>query len=315
MNQKKQDIGVMNNFSFDLAFGFDENDFELTTDTNNHVCKDGFIVYMEGTEYGGIIDKIRVNTETKELVYSGRTWHGILETKVLEPNPGDDYLIVNGEANGVISTLITRMGLDDLFRASSELSNLVLNNYKMNRYIKGYSGIKKMLSSIGGKLQIAFKDGYVELSAKPLIDYSHDDEFDSTQVKFDVEKVYKPTNHVICLGKGDLAERVVINLYADEMGNISHVQTAFGLDEVTDIYEYANAESDEELEEGGRNLLEEAWNQDSLQIDFDATKDYDIGDIIGARENVTGIFIAKPISKKIVSIKNNEITISHKVGE
>lgn len=315
MNQQKEDIGTLLDYTFDLAYGYDENDFNLTVNTNNHVCEAGYIVYIEGTEYGGVIDRIRVNTKTDELVYIGRTWHGILETKIFQPDDGEDYLICNGEANSVIASLITRVGLGDLFRASSDISEVVINNYSMNRYIKGYSGLKKMLASFNGKLKVNFQEGFVVLSAEPLIDYSQDDEFDSSQIDFDIEKNYKCTNHVICLGKGDLAERQVIHLYADEDGNISHTQTQFGLNEVCDTYENSNSESIEELEQGGTDLLKESWNTDSLQVDFDGAKNYDIGDIVGARENTTSIVMAKPIIKKIISINKEIITIQHKVGE
>lgn len=312
---EKEDVGVMQNFTFDLAFGVDENNFELTVNTNNHVCKDGYILYIEGTEYGGIIDKIRVATASNQLVYGGRTWHGILESKIIEPDSGEDYLVCNGEANAMLASLIIRMGLSDLFKASSESSGLIINSYKMNRYVSGYLGIRKMLGTVNGKLKINFQDGFVILSAEPLVDYSQDDEFDSSQIDFDVTKNYRPTNHMICLGKGDLAERQVIHLYADKSGNISHTQSQFGMDEVTDVYENVNAESDEELENGGVEALKEAWNTDELQVDFDSTRSYDIDDIVGARENTTGIFIARPIAKKIVTIKDDVVTISHKVGE
>lgn len=312
---QKEDIGVMKNFTFDLAFGVDENNFELTVNTNNHVCREGYILYIENTEYGGIVDNIRVATASNQLIYGGRTWHGILESKVIEPDQGEDYLVCNGEANQVLGLLINRMGLSDLFKASSESSGLTVNAYKMNRYVKGYLGIRNMLETVNGKLKIDFQEGFVILSAAPLVDYSQDDEFDSSQIDFDVKKNYRHTNHMICLGKGDLAERQVIHLYADTAGNISHVQSQFGMDEVTDVYENVNAESDEELENGGIKALKEAWNTDELQVNFDSTRSYDIGDIVGARENTTGIFVARPIAKKIVTIRDDVVVISHKVGE
>lgn len=316
MDERKRDIGVMKNFSLDLAYGEDENNFELTTITENNVCKSGFYIYAEGTEYGGIIDSIEVKTSSNSLSYKGRTWHGILGSKILQPDEGQDYLTLSGDANQVLSELIQRMGLGDLFVAADTPSGLMVKNYKMNRYIDGYKGIMKMLQSVNGKLNLTFRQGYATLTATPLVDYSKSEEFDSSQISFEIKKNFKPTNHVICLGAGDLAERTVIHLYADKDGNISYTQTFFGMDEVCDVYDYSNAESDEELEEGGRELMQKSWNSDSVKIKFTNTSSvYDIGDIVGAKENVTGISIVQKIIKKIVVLKNERATISYKVGE
>lgn len=316
MDERKRDIGVMKNFNLDLAYGEDENNFELTTVTGNNVCKSGFYIYAEGTDYGGIIDSIEVKTSSNSLSYKGRTWHGILGSKVIEPDEGQDYLILSGDANQVLAVLIQRMHLGDLFVASNIPSGLVVRNYKMNRYIDGYKGIVKMLQSVNGKLNITFRQGYATLTAKPLVDYSKNEEFDSSQISFEIKKNFKPTNHVICLGAGDLAERTVIHLYADKDGNISHTQSFFGMDEVCEVYDCSNAESDEELESGGKEVIEKSWNSDSVKINFtNSSSVYDIGDIVGAKENVTGISIVQKIIKKIVTLKNERATISYKVGE
>lgn len=314
-NSQKEDVSVLDSFKFDLAYGFDENNFELSTGINNHVCKEGFILYIEGTEYGGIIEGIRVETEENRIVYKGSTWHGLLDSKILEPDAGEDYLVLSGDANAVLASLITRMGLDGLFQVKNEVSGIEIRDYSMNRYIQGYTGIKKMLAAVNGKLKFNFKDGYVQIWVESLIDYSQDDEFDSDQIDFVIEKNFIPVNHVICLGKGELKDRTVIHLYTDADGNISKNQSFFGLEERTTIFENTNAESEDELEKGGIEMLQELRNSDSLQVSFDSTKDYDIGDIVGARENTTGIFMAKPIIKKIISIENNIVKIQHKVGE
>ena len=316
MDDKKRDIGVMKNFTLDLAFGEDENNFELSTVMENNVCESGFYIYAEGTDYGGIIDQIKVNTSSNSLKYIGRTWHGILGSKILQPDDGQDYLILSGDANQVLAELIQRMNLGDLFVAPDAPSGLTVRNYKMNRYIDGYKGIVKMLQSVNGKLNITFRQGYATLTAKPLVDYSKNEEFDSSQISFEIKKNFKPTNHVICLGAGDLAERTVIHLYADKDGNISHTKSFFGMDEVCEVYDCSNAESNEELENGGREVIEKSWNSDSVKINFtNSSSVYDIGDIVGAKENVTGISLVQKIIKKIVTLKNERATISYKVGE
>lgn len=316
-NNKGEDLGVLQNHKLDLAYGSDENDFELTVSNTDHVCGNGSVIYIEGTEYGGIVDSIRVDTASDELVYKGLTWHGLLESKVIEPNVGEDYLVISGDANTVLATLISRMGLSDLFKASSEVSKLNISNYFMNRYVKGYTGIKKMLATVNGKLRFMFKDGYVVLWAEPVVDYSHDDEFDSDQIDFVIEKKFKPINHVICLGKGELKDRKIVHLYADAEGNISRTQSLFGLDERTAIYENSNVESEEELINGGLEVMQESRNSGELQFKFDATDEetaYDVGDIVGAKELVTGITMSRPIAKKIVNITDDLVKIDYKVG-
>ena len=316
MNAEKEDVGALKDYTFDLAFGLDENDFECKIVSNNHCCEAGFYLYYEGAEYGGIVDSVKVDTDRGEITYSGRTWHGILNSKVLEPNAGEDYLVCDGKANSVLDSLINRMGLGALFQASAEDSGINISNYKMNRYICGYEGIKKMLKASGAKLNIIFKKGFVVLSAEPIIDYSKDEQFDTDQIDFVVKKNSHPINHVICLGKGDLAEREVIHVYADENGCISTTQSLTGIAEVSAVYDNANAESSVELQQGGIEIIQKSWNSDELEFDFDSNDEtYDVGDIVGAKEKLTGIEVNAEITKKIVKINNNTTTISYKVGE
>lgn len=316
MNPDMEDVGVLQSYNMDLAFGLDENNFECTIAAASHCCEAGYFLYFEGTEYGGIIDSIKVNTETQEISYIGRTWHGILDSKILCPDAGTDYLTVTGEANAVISSLLSRLGLTSLFKASTAISGISFNNFKIDRYISGYKGIKKMLKSQNAKLQFVYEEGFVTLSAKSIVDYSQDEQFDADQIALDITKNYMPANHCICLGQGDLREREVIHLYANSSGQIGHTQSLTGILENTIVYDYPNAESSDELENGGIERLQEAWN--SSKVDFDFTSDdatYDIGDIVGTVEQITGIFVKSEITKKIVTINKGIISINYKVGE
>lgn len=316
-NINREDVGVLKDYTFDLAFGSDENDFELTIDVNHHCCAADCLVYIEGTEYGGIIDGVRIVTRDDSLIYKGRTWHGILASKILQPDAGKDYLILSGEANAVIATLIERTGLSDLFVASEEDSGLTISNYSMNRYIGAYEGITKMLATVSGKLQFKVnQEGMVVLSALPAVDYTQDEQFDNDQVEMEIDKTYNHANHVICLGKGELAERQVVHLYMDAERNISETQTFFGMEEITVVYDNANAESLEELKQGGIDKLKESASSDSAKMDFDAESTvYDIGDIVGAKETVTGTYAQEKITKKIVNISQGLVNIEYKVGE
>ena len=315
MNDSREDVGILHDYKLDLAYGEDENDFELQIPSSAHCCGKGFFLYMDGTEYGGIIDEIASDTEAEEVTYTGRTWHGLLNSKIIEPDAGQDYLVLSGEANAVIGALITRLVLGDLFAASDEDSGLTISNYKMNRYIPAYEGIRKMLKNEEGKLRFAFKGGKVILSAHTRGDYTQDGNLDSDMVDLKVKRHYNPVNHLICLGRGELADREVIHLYVDADGNISKTQTFMGIDERADVYDNSSAESLEDLENGGIDRLKELALADEVEAALDEDSDqYEIQDLVGAADNIIGLTVTAEITKKIVTIDSGQITISYKVG-
>lgn len=315
-NSNFEDVGVLSDYSFDLAFGADENDFELIVDSANNCCGAKSLVYIEGTEYGGIIDGIAVDTANDKLTYNGRTWHGILETRVIEPDEGQAYCVVSGEANAVIGSLIERLGLSDLFEASAENSGLNISSYQFARYVDAYKGITAMLESVSGKMRFIFKNGKVVISALPAVDYSEDEQFDNDQIELKVEKTFSPVNHLICLGKGELTERLVVHLYADADGNISENQTLFGIDEVEKTHEMSSTDDIEKLIEEGTKKLKEYNSGGRVDMDFEAEETvYEIGDIVGTKEITTGVFVKEKITKKIVTIEKGVTNIEYKVGE
>lgn len=255
-----RELGVIDDFELDIAFGSDENNFSLQVSMDAHCCEAGYYIYIDGTEYGGIVDKIEPDTAADTVTYEGRTWHGIINGKVIEPEEGQDYRIVDGEANAVLAELVELLDLGDLFSVSSETSNVTINNYQFARYVAGYVGILDMLLKNDGKLKFTHTDGKVVLSAVPLCDYSKDEEWDSSQMDFSIVKNYRPTNHLICLGSGNLSERKVIHLFTDANGGVQPYTTAevplsdadyitskenqqlFGIEEVSETYDYGNAQ-------------------------------------------------------------------------
>lgn len=313
-NEEKEDIGVLDIYNLDLAYGADENNFEIQMPLYEHKCKENYFLYIEDSEYGGIIDTISVNTETEVVSYAGRTWHGILESKIIVPDIGEDYFIVSGDANEVMAALITRLGLGELMSANAESSGIYITEYKF-RYIDGYKGIASMLAEYGAKLKIIWHEGKAVLSAYPIVNYSENEEWDSDLVNFVIDKVYNKINHLICLGKGELSERLVINLYSDAAGNISTTQTFFDSKEIVSVYEQTNEADADKLTESGIKKFKTLRDLDKVEISFDATDEtYDIGDIVGATEQTTGIFIAKAITKKVVKTQQGLTVVEYEVG-
>lgn len=311
-NSKREDQGVLSTHSFDLSYGAAENDFSLTLGANETTLDDGACIYIEGTEYGGIVGGVKTSTNGETITYKGRTWHGILNRKVIQPDTGENYLVVSGDANKVLSFLIARLGLSGLFVVDENASVVNISSYKFHRYCKGYDGVADMLADNGGKLKIAWKDRAVHLSAEPIADYT---EFpvDGDVATLTVEQNKDKVNHLICLGKGDLAEREVIHLYADQFGNIGDVQHYTGLDEICDTYDNSNSE---DLRNDGVKKFAELRNNDKAEINLSKADGlaYDIGDIVGAKEYKSGVSVSATVTQKIVKIKNGVANTEYKIG-
>lgn len=312
---KGADIGVLSAYYFDMSFGASENDFEIILDAKEATLEDGAFIYIEGTEYGGINDGIKASTNGETVTYKGRTWHGIINSKVISPNVGENYYTVSGEANAVLFSLISRLGLSNLFTTSFDDSGIKISKYQFTRYCKAYDGIRAMLASANAKLHIEWKNRKVHLSAVPVADYT-EAPIDGDIATLSVEKHQNKVNHLICLGKGELSAREVIHLYVDQFGRIGNTQYFTGLNEYADTYENTNAESSEELRKGGIDRFKELRNNDKAEIALLETEGlfYDIGDIVGATEHKTGVNVTETVTQKIVKINNGVISTEYKTG-
>lgn len=337
MNHAMEDQGVLTDYEMDLAFGADENDFECLIPSNAHCCQAGWYLYAEGTEYGGIVDTIEVRSEANEVVYMGRTWHGIIGSKVIMPLTASDastadvavktadansaslvgkYLVISGDANRCIDFILARLGLNALFEAPEEDSGASVSEFQFDRFTDGYSGLVKMLASVGMKLHVEYINSKVVVSGVAKYDYATDEEFDPSLVELQLKKKVNSVNHLVCLGSGELDQRMVLHLYADASGNISQTQTLVGMDEFTAIYDYSSVESEEDLLSQGKERLKELWTPDEMVISLDDSSDfYDVGDKVGASDSITGLSVSATIKKKIVKLRNDYTTISYEVGE
>ena len=316
-NAKRVDLGVLLAHSLDLSFGIDENenDFELTLSKSEPILEDGSIIYIDGTEYGGIVGGMRSSSTDEVRTHIGRTWHGILNDKVICPDPGADYLIVSGEAHEIIGEMIERLGLGGLFKARAASSGIDIKKYQFARYIRGYDGFRAMLNSVSAKLKMSWSGTALELYAEPVVDYT-DQPVDGDEADLTVERYSSKVNHLICLGSGELAARMVLHLYVDQFGRIGSTQYYTGLEEIAEIYDYANAASMEELRDYGIKQLKDLRNNDKVELTAyeGSGLEYDIGDIIGGTDTTTGNTASAVVTQKIVNIKNGVVSIKYKTS-
>lgn len=300
-------------FTLDCAWGKEENDFELVMSATATIDA-GAYIYVDGSECGGVVDAMedQLTSGVSTLTYSGRTWHGVLANKILEPDRGKDYLTVSGTASTVISSLISRVGLDAVFDAvdSPTAGAQTIKSYQFDRYTDCYTGLRKMCAASGLKLRLAYASGKVRVWAEPAAHYG--DSIDSDLIDFDVTRTWRKPNHLIGLGKGDLAARTVVHWYADAKGNVSQSQSLKGVDEITQVYDYSSAEANE-LNQKTREKLQELQSEGDVKVTVrdDANVVFDVGDTVTARDNLTGITVNASITKKIVKVSGGVLSVDY----
>ena len=297
---------------FDCAWGSGENDFELTL-YDGTVLPDRGRVYIDGTEVGGIIDHMKdeLTDNVSTVTYSGRSWHGVLDGKVLQPDSGQDYLAVSGAVDKVLSSLVSRVDLASLFKVRSD-SVKNIPKFQFERYCTAYDGIRKMLAANGLKLMFEESDGTIWLYATPVVD--HADTVDSDLVDFSITKDYRRTNHMIGLGKGDLRNRLVVHYYADASGNVSTTRTFGGVDEIAAVYDYSSAEQSE-LDKQTKKQLQDLQGTGAVEVTAHDGLLLDVGDKVAGRDNLTGLSVSASVLKKIVKLSDGVLSVSYEVGD
>lgn len=270
----------------------------------------GCYVMMEDSEFGGVVDGITVDTSKDTTRIDGRTWHGVLESTIVVPDKGKDYLELSGECNALLGILIARLGLGYIFKADTSDSGFRVSNYRFSRLgseMGGWTSMRKMLLSAGAKLQIRYSgaDRRVILSAVPRGNYL-DNYMDGESHAFSITKG-RPVNHLYCMGTGELRNRTVVNLYADSKGRVSETQTLFGADYNGAVYDSPSAD-EASLREDGRKFLEQCQaSLSSCTMRSDESGSYEIDDIVGGASVAEGFSVVTSIAQKVAILKDGYV--------
>jgi hypothetical protein len=301
---------------YDFEVGDDDNTFLVTCLRSEwETIYDGSRIYIPNTEYGGLFKRLKTNTKNGTISAGGYTWRGMLQNKVLCPEAGDDYATDSGELNAIIGSRVSA-AFPGLFVGSNESTGIEVD-YQYNRYVTLYDGLKAMLKSVGYKMRISYnmETGKVIVEAVPIVDYSSQIEYSSDMnANYYMTKEGTGVNHLVCLGNGELKDRVVVDLFVDENGNISETQTFFGADEIAQVYDYAGAARDD-LIQSGTDQLKQLRNQNSFRIDLETVTDVEIGDIVGGRDYTSGMRMTAPITTKVVTWRNGFETTEYKLSD
>lgn len=301
------DVGKVPIFTMEMAFGDEENDFELTVPYSTELAKNT-LVYVPETEWGGLIREDAVIREDGLTFrrYKGPTWHGLLSQRVVRPDPGESHLRLTGAAGNIIQSLIERCRLADIF-VSGECGGAVID-VTLDRYCTLYEALRKALLAAGCVLTIQRDpDGLTRLGAtsRPVLI----DDAAGSRFGFRLERLH-PVNHLVCLGKGEMVDRPVIDVYADSNGDVSQTQSIFGVDEIEEPYDDSTAEQEALLEDGLKHL-KELQEFAHVEIILPAGDDYIIDSVVGIADAKTGLEATASICKAVVEfddVKPPEVT-------
>ena len=276
------------------------------------------LIYIMGTEYGGIIGEVLTDTTLDYVELKGLSWRGRLAKKIIQPPTGSDYKVVSGELHTVMKSLI-EPEFDGLIVVSQEDTGVTVSNYQFDRYCTLYDGLVKMLKSKWYRLQLSFRreqgePGYLFVEAVPIVDYSNRIELSrDCQLNYTMDDKRDGVNHLIVAGKGELQDRNVLHLYVQEDGSIGTQQYYTGLQEIAEIYENTSTETDE-LQSKSEERIRELMNKKTFKMDVAKLGlDVGIGDIVGGRDYLTGMYMAKPVENIVYELTNDVESRTYKL--
>lgn len=311
-----QEIGVIKDANIDIDVNGNEKEFSVQIARRNWTEQliFGNMVYVPDTEFGGRIGEIITDTTLDYVEAKGLTWRGMMQYKVIQPPSGSDYKTVSGELNTVLKNLI-EPEFGGLFVVSSVKTGVSVSNYQFDRYCTLLDGIEKMLKSKGYRLDIRHKrekgkKGYILISAKKVVDYSKQIELSrDSGLTYTMQDKRNGVNHLIITGKGELQDRNVFHLYVQKDGSFSKTTQYYtGANEIAAVYENTSTET-EELESQAEKKLQELCSKKIFGMDVEKLGiDVAIGDLVGGRDYLTGMYAKKPVSNIIYSVTNDSVS-------
>jgi hypothetical protein len=239
-----------------------------------------------------------------------------MSQSIILPPTGSDYKVVSGEANTILSDILEGV-LGGFFEVSTEDSGLTIDSYQFPLYVNTLDGLEGMLEKYGYRLSIVAEK---PLTGSPIVikvsavqatqvsgTYNKDNRI---PMEFTINNM--GINHLVCAGQGELQDRLKVDLYIDENGEVSTTQYYTGFQERTAFYDYGSAESEQDLIDNGTEELLNLASSKSLTMKSPQDIELEIGDTVKG-VFLDGTTIISPIVKKIYKITNGLSTVEYKI--
>ena len=271
--------------------------------------------FVDGTPWGGIVQR-RVSDTAVEgvLQWEGRTWQGVWADRIVEPAAGQDYYTSTGTDTACVTALITKLGLGTLFQVGTGTGASV--NYQHPRYKNGWTCLLKMLASIGEKpeFRISRTGGTVKVLVDCVAASTLDELADGELADVEMTAEFRPYNHIIGLGKGELSQRDVVHYYADSSGNVSSTKSITGMGERVTVYDSPSSEH-ADLVDGAMERLAELQGQGEVNVTLDEEADVTLGDYVNAYDQRIDASVTAMVSSCVVKIEDGITTCAWSAGD
>ena len=281
---------------FEIQMDMPETTYDLLWKENEISC----IVYVDGTEWGGLITGAEMSLADSRITYTGVTWRGLLSLYIIEPyisgQTPQDYKIVASGTN--VADALRALPMNPYISIQNS-SLTTTRQFQYNRYITVHEGATNMLLNSNASWRLYF--AYDEDSGKALltvgttndrtnlIEISQD--YDD-HVQLTIKRDGSTPKHIICLGQNELKDREVVHLYADDDWNVS--TTAISGAYPVDTYDYSGSESLQT--DGIKHFRELIAQHEQIEVMVSGIE-LNLGDIIAARELLTGEYVTAEITK------------------
>lgn len=284
---------------------------------NEQPILEGHYIYAPGTEWGGPVTTIKHNTGTQRVTIQGPTWRGLLHQRRIYPPAGQGYLVIEPEdANYLIGDIIGQ-SLGGIFVYSGELTGVDVGG--AFRYQTYAAAIQSTLADAGLTLRIRFDQTLraCVLDAQPVTSLSDVEVSQDYGVNFTSQiGSIDAANHCLALGSGELADRMVLNLY--RVGDVYYTERPQELpveDLRTVLLDYSSAEDADELLKSARERLEATAPAQQITINEVLLQvDAALGDRLLVRDRVTGLAADSEVRQKILTIKQGVTAIDMQIG-
>lgn len=301
-------------FELDMDSGWGDgvdNTFDLIVrDASAPLPEAAWRVYADGTEMGGRVEGFGLKTgrTSSELHWTGSTWSGVLAKRLLWPDSGQDYLTLSGDANAVLRQAVKRLGLASFFSVPDTDAGVSVS-YRCSRDTPdAWTNLRLAMRSAGLRLDARWVDGACRLQAAKVTDWRG--RVDSDLVDFDLTSSLLVTNHLKTAGKGELASRQVVDVYADNKGSVGTTKAMAGVFELEEYYDANNSEGDD-LRDQAVSRLRDMQADGSVKVTVGDGVEFGLGDVVEARHYSPNVTVNVEISSRVTTATGAGLAVTY----